>query len=355
MTSISILYHFVDGPWGGVNQFLKALKKELEIKGSYVKDLYKSDVVLFNSYPFRSEYYFDQVNYLKKYYPQSIVILRLDGPFSSVRGQDRELDHIIKMFNRLFVDGIIFQSDWSKRLNNDDFGITSHYETVIHNAPDNTIFYSNASHEISKTGKIRLIASSWSNNWRKGFDIYKFLDDNLDFNKYEMKFIGNSPVHFSNIIHLGPLHPEKLAEVLREHDIYIFSSREEACSNSLIEALSCGLPSVVMNSSGNPEIAAQGGALFNGKEDVIEKIEMVANNYHHYRSLIHDFSITDVARGYSEFALKIVNDVRNGQYKPKRVTMGTKINFRAMKFMILKWKILKRIKSLWKRQTGFFS
>jgi len=87
--------------------------------------------------------------------------------------------------------------------------------------------------------KVKLIASSWSNNWRKGFDIYRFLDENLDFSKYEMTFVGNSPVKFKNIKQIPPVESRDLAELLRTHHIYITASQNDPCSNSLIEALSC--------------------------------------------------------------------------------------------------------------------
>ena len=349
---IHILYNFQSGPWGGGNQFLRALRKEFIKKKIHEENPEKANVILFNSYPFGFEYFFDKVVKLKQKYPEKVIIYRLDGPISLYRGKDREIDEIIKLFNKLFADGIIFQSNWCKEQNKKLFGISSKYETVIYNAPDNEIFNREGKKEFNPDRKIKLIATSWSSNWRKGFEIYKFLDESLDFSKYEMTFVGNSPIEFKNIRWLKPVPSEKLARILKEHDIYITASQNDPCSNALIEALSCGLPAVALNDGGHPELVQKGGELFEGKEDIIEKIEKVAKNYQYYQSQIPEFSIKKVAREYYNFAKKIYQDVQNGKYFPKKVDFSAEINFHKMKLMISRWKIKNKIevikRKLWK-------
>ena len=46
---IHILYLFKDGPWGGGNQFLKALRNEFIKMNFYEEIPEKADVILFNS------------------------------------------------------------------------------------------------------------------------------------------------------------------------------------------------------------------------------------------------------------------------------------------------------------------
>lgn len=48
---IHILYPFVDGPWGGANQFLKAIKNYFISLNAYTEDENKADIILFNSSP----------------------------------------------------------------------------------------------------------------------------------------------------------------------------------------------------------------------------------------------------------------------------------------------------------------
>ena len=60
------------------------------------------------------------------------------------------------------------------------FGISSKYETVIYNAPDNKIFDRIGKKEFNPKVKIKLITTSWSSNWRKGFEIYDFEVEYID-------------------------------------------------------------------------------------------------------------------------------------------------------------------------------
>lgn len=341
---IHILYDFQNGPWGGGNQFLKALREEFNKQNIYEEEIYKANVILVNSHH-NLEYCFR----IKERYPNKLVIYRLDGPVSFVRGQDKEIDKIIALFNNLVVDGIIFQSNCCKKNNKKYFGISSTYETIINNAPDSKIFNKIGKKNFNPEEEIKLIATSWSSNWRKGFDIYKFLDENLDFSKYEMTFVGNSPIKFKNIKWIKPVNSKKLAEMLKQNDIYITASQKDPCSNSLIEALSCGLPVVALSDGGHPELVQRGGELFRGKEDIIERINIVANSYSYYQSKFPLFSMQKVAREYHEFVQKIYYDMQRGEYTPKQVNFLTKINFYKMKLMILKWKVKNKLEFIKRR------
>jgi hypothetical protein len=57
----------------------------------------------------------------------------------------------------------------------------------------------------------------------KGFKTFKWLDENLDFERYSMTFMGNIPddITFVNIQHQPPVTSEKLAPVLKHHDVYL--------------------------------------------------------------------------------------------------------------------------------------
>jgi len=255
---INILYNFQKGPWGGANQFLKALRREFQKMGIYEKDPNKAQCILFNSH-----HNVENLLILKLKNPQKIFIHRVDGPISEYRNKDFEIDKMIYFFNDLIADGTIFQSDWSKK-ENFRLGMKKNmYETTIANAPDPDIFNKRNKIKFDDARKIKLISISWSPNWNKGFKIYQFLDENLDFSRYKMTFIGNSPLKFKNIEWIKPVDSKKLAEYLKRHDIYIVASKNDPCSNSLIEALNCGLPAVALNDGGHPEIVRNGGELFN--------------------------------------------------------------------------------------------
>jgi glycosyltransferase involved in cell wall biosynthesis len=74
--------------------------------------------------------------------------------------------------------------------------------------------------------------------------------------------------------------------LLREHDVYITASKNDPCSNSLIEALSCGLPAVYLQSGGHPEIVKQAGAGFEAQEQVPALLDQVVKEYETFQSRI---------------------------------------------------------------------
>lgn len=336
---VHILYKTRPDPYGGGNQFLKALKNEFVKIKTYSDKPWSADVILVNSHHFLEE-----AIGLKRL--AKIFVHRIDGPVFDVRGQDRTTDKIIFKFNELFSDGTIFQSNWSReKCYLRGLGKLK-YETVIINAPDSDIFNAKEKAEFKTNRKIKLIATSWSPNWRRGFDIYKFLDDNLNFSMYEMIFAGNSPIKFRNIKHINPLPSAELADFLRESDIFITASQHDPCSNSLIEALHCGLPVVARNSGGHPEIIGKAGELFNSSEDVILAINRVVSNYERYQSSFNLPTIKEVAKRYYQFMEMVYNEKQNEQYEPKKATLQKRIQFLGLKMKIkfnkLKTKVINR-------------
>lgn len=338
---IHILVKFVEGPWGGANQFLKALRGYFRRAGVYSENPEDAEVVLFNSYPFGSEYLFNIVFKLKKK-PGKILIHRVDGPISYVRGRDKIIDEIIFEFNELFADGTIFISNLS-RTDNYNLGMKRpRYETMILSAPDPSIFNLKHKRPFSKD-KTKLIATSWSGNIRKGFDLYKFLDEHLDFDKYEMTFVGNSPVEFNNIKWLKPVSSRELANILKQHDIYITASKYEPFGQAVIEALNCGLPAVARIGGGYLETMCEAIEVFRNESDVINAIEKVVQNYDYYQRRINLPTLDHAGERHYEFAQTIYADYLNGNYYPKRANFFSRIKIRMK---IMEWKTQNRLQSI---------
>ena len=334
---IHILYKINEGPFGGVNQFLKALRNNLKKKGMYEDDISKSDVILYH--PFELEHFIEVLN-LKLQYPEKIFINRIDGPIYLIRGISSKLDKIIYEINHFIADGTVFQSEWSRRMNYKTGMKRNKFETLILNAPDSNIFNSINKTKIDHYKKIKLIATSWSSNWRKGFAVYSYLDKKLDFSKYEMTFIGNSPIKFKNIKWIKPLKSEDLALQLKQHDIYITASQNDPCSNSLIEALHCSLPAIALNEGGHPEIIGKAGLYFNNENELIKKIPLLVQNYEKYQKAIKLPKIELITGKYYEFMKKIKEEYQYTNNSPKSISY-----FKA-KVKILKYSL---------KQIGFFN
>jgi glycosyltransferase involved in cell wall biosynthesis len=311
---INILVELKEGAWGGGNQFLKALRREFVKMGVYEDNPAKAEIILFNSFPFREEYRFRQIAKLKK--AGKIIIHRVDGPISEVRGTDSAIDKIIFSFNDLFASGTVFQSNWS-RAENYKLGMKEKsFSAVILNAPDPDIF-NRLGKTVFNREKVKLIATSWSANPRKGFAVYEYLDEHLDFTKYQMSFFGNSPIKFKNIIRHEAVNSRELAEELKKNDIFVTASQKDPCSNSLIEALSCGLPAVCLNDGGHPEIVGGGGEVFNGTEDILAKIDRVAADYAAYQARIKIAPIGKIAQNYFDFISQVNEAAAAQKNSPK--------------------------------------
>ena len=342
---VHILYAFNDGPWGGANQFLKAIRNYLEKRGCYENTPEKADAILFNASP-AAQLLLKTLYDLKKNNPGLLVFIRIDGPIYLIRDNDIELDQVFYKLNHLLADGVVFQSKWSMD-NNVSLGMGRNVnERVIINAPDANIFNKLNKRHFQSDRKIRLIASSWSSNYKKGFTVYKWLDENLDFSRYEMMFIGNSPIGFNNINHVPALSTEKLALELKKSDIYITASQRDPCSNSLIEALHCGLPAIALNDGGHPQLVGAGGETFSEVEKIPYLIDKIIASYSNYQNNINVPTMEETGALYYEFMQKVFVDSEKRTYSPKVIGWFGYVEIRKM---LLVWRNKQRLISLIKK------
>lgn len=311
---INILFPISDTATGGGNQFLKMLKVNLQKRDLYA-GLDEADVILFNSYQ-----YIPDVVKAKRQYPDKIFLHRIDGLMKLYNKPEDMRDHIVRLANEWVSDGNIYQSEWS-RARNYEFGMKKvPNEITVCNAADSSMFNHNGKSEFCENRKIRLIATSWSSNINKGFDTYQYLDKTLDWNKYEMTFVGNSPVEFQHIVHKPPMISADLAKELKQHDIYLSASRKDPCSNSVIEALSCSLPALCLNDGGHPELVKSGGMLFEHQEEIPALLEKLVGNYEKYQQNIEITPMENVVDEYVMLAERVKDAVKSGEYSPKKIS-----------------------------------
>jgi glycosyltransferase involved in cell wall biosynthesis len=225
------------------------------------------------------------------------VVHRVDGPVSVYRREaDTSIDRLTAELNRKYADITVFQSHYSLEAY-EKMGLDFVSPVIIMNAVDSEIFYP-SKRKFSQGSKIRLVATSWSDNPNKGVETYKWLDRNLDWGRLEFTFIGRINCEFRNIKKVPPLPSLELADALREHDIYVTASIKDPCSNALIEGLGCGLPAICTNSGGHPEIVGEAGFCFDKKEEIPEMIDQLAGEYQIRQQKIHIPAITEVTDRY---------------------------------------------------------
>ena len=291
---LSIFHEFEPPPTGGGHQFLRAFWKQAEAKGLRVENNQISRTTracLLNSFNFHEP----RLSITRR--KSVLYVHRVDGPIDVYRGRDDGVDKNIHAVNLKFADKTIFQSQYSleKHLS---LGMEFKHPTIILNAADPEIFHSHGRVTFSRDRKMRLIASSWSDNVNKGAVVYQWLDEHLDWERFEMNFVGRSPVTFKNIRMLPAVDSYRMAELFREHDVYITASKNDPCSNALIEALTCGLPAVYLQSGGHPEIVKQAGAGFEAAEQIPELLEHLLSQYEVFQAHISVPSIQEVSEQY---------------------------------------------------------
>jgi len=291
---IALFHDFAPPPTGGGHQFLRALVAEWEREGIEVAVNCLPDsaeAVLINSFNFTPEL-------LRRLLDRKIrVVHRVDGPLQVYRGFDDGTDQHIAELNREFADATVFQSEFS-RSENERIGFDLARGPIIRNASDPTIFRRNEFEQIGPQTPLRVVAASWSDNPNKGLDVFKWIDANLDPSRFAFTFIGRAQMNFQNCRHVPAIPSSELAEELRQHDVFLTASLNDPCSNSVLEALTVGLPCVYRSSGGHPELVGAAGVGFNHPEEIPSAMERIRSDLTEFRENIQVPSIESVAEEY---------------------------------------------------------
>jgi glycosyltransferase involved in cell wall biosynthesis len=293
---LSVFHEYSPPPSGGGNQFIRALTRELERRGVVVEADRISGgtrACLFNSFNF-------DFGRLRRFARDDVrMVHRVDGPIGVYRGFDDGTDRRIAEINRTLAGATVFQSRFSLE-KHAELGLDLRAPVIISNAPDPEIFHPPASRETLEGRRLRVIASSWSANRRKGADVLEWLDEHLDDERIEMTFAGQTTARLRRIDAVGTLPSQALADLLRQHDVYLAASRDDPCSNALLEALACGLPAAFLLSGGHPELVGDAGIGFDDAEELPGVLERLREELGVRRAAIRVPALADVADRYLE-------------------------------------------------------
>jgi glycosyltransferase involved in cell wall biosynthesis len=293
---IALFHEFLPPPTGGGSQFLRALTGELRRRGLEIEVNRISGgtpVCLFNSFNF-------DFGRLQRFAQRDCrLVHRVDGPIGSYRGFDDGTDQRILAINHALAAATIFQSRYSLDRHR-ELGLDLREPVVIPNAPDPAIFHPPAAREPLVGRRVRIVASSWSDNPRKGAATFAWLDEHLDHDRFELTFVGRASFALRNSTLLDALPSDGLAEVLRSQDIYLAASLDDPCSNALLEALACGLPAAFAASGGHPELVGDAGLPFSSPEELPQVLDRLVDELDVRRVAIRLTSLADVADRYLE-------------------------------------------------------
>lgn len=292
-----MFHDFAEAPAGGANQTLRAVLREVERRGIRVEQGAASTstrAVLFNSFNFdqpRFEWF------VRRLPPDCRMVHRVGAVTSLYRGYDDGTDARVAELNRRFADTTIAISHATIDMYR-SIGIELVDPRVIYNGVDPEIFHPRGRIDFDLERKTRVISSSWSDNPRKGGPVVRWLDRVLDPSRYELTFVGNVGETFERVRHIHPVPSRELAVLLREHDVFFTATEHDAYSNALVEALSCGLPAIYLDSGGSREAVKQAGFGYYDREEIPELLDRLRDEYAERQSAISLPSLNEVVDAY---------------------------------------------------------
>lgn len=253
MIRIHFTYRHVDKPWGGANNFIRALRAELQSSGNFVftdSPNEPSDIVFMNQLgtgPGGSGKVYSLAE-VKKLRGQGrrIVVRAVNlnrhafrlGPRNVTLGWwcDRQTVALLNL-----ADVAIFQSNYQR-----DFfrraGYCSNSSEVIHNgAPPEFWVEQSASPPLD--GPLRLVSSTASPRESKRHDLIARLSlcDGV-----EIRHLGAWPEGLSvdRVQLLGMLPREKMIKAMADCHYFLHAAIKDPCPNAVFEAVCAGLPAI---------------------------------------------------------------------------------------------------------------
>jgi glycosyltransferase involved in cell wall biosynthesis len=295
---LALFHDFAPPPAGGGHQSLRAFVVECRRRGIRVENNTVSSVTracLFNSFNFDAR----RLGLLSSRVEGLRMVHRVGAVTSLYRGFDDGTDAWVGELNRRFAHRTIAISQATVDMYR-QIGIELVSPRVIHNPCDPAIFHPHGRTPFARDRKVRLISTSWSDNPHKGGPTYRWLEDHLDWSRFEFTFVGNAPEPFERVRHVPPLASGELADLLRQHDVFVTATEHDAYSNALVEALSCGLPAVYLASGGSAEAVQEAGLAFREKEEIPALLDRIVGEYERRQAAISLPPLGQVVDAYLE-------------------------------------------------------
>lgn len=313
---------------GGPTTFMKNLQKYLDKKGFPYLNSPKRAKVLFS------------LDTLPKKILDSHkkrggrVVQRLDGIYYPSKHQEKyvQLNKDIQDIYLNYSDFIIFQSQHSKDQCFALFGEKKNSQyTVIVNGVNKSVFYPEPLPRTELHEKIKFVTTGSFRNMDMVEPIIMALDriqGKIDFEYFLIGPVQNKKIlgylNRSYLTYILEKDQRKLADLLRNSDIFIYSFLNPPCPNSVLEAISCGIPVVGFDSGAMAELlffskgllALVSRDVFQKYEDfdpekLAEKILLAVKNFSLYKKRAMEystlFSFEECGKKYMEVFQRLIH------------------------------------------------
>ncbi len=328
MIKIYSTYKTVNKPWGGANNFLRAVRKELEqnFPVKFLDEPHSCDIIFMNQVSSgpgteNKAITYRDVELMKKKNPQSKIIFRAINMSNMVRNMNllnywmsghKQKDVIIKKIANELAHHTIFQSEYQKNIFY-HHGVRPVQSTIIHNGAPNMFLKNYKRPNLSGDEKVRILSISFSGGAHKE---HKKIADLSEMKDVELSYIGQWPEDqdSKNIKILGILSHDKIFDFLMNSHYFFHPSSHDMCSNSVIESLCAGVP-VIYNQALASSVEIIHGCGIPFCDDLETTIVEAREKYDYLNQTLgqkrHDFSINLTAQKYYD-CFKRVLDSTNG-------------------------------------------
>ena len=307
-------YKPIQTSYGGGNQFVLNMIQYLQSRGYNITFKLEPNIDLLfiidpRKNPPTKQYGLNDFIQYKKIYPNVKIIHRVNE-CDIKREKSINIEPLLIKTMQI-ADHVVFVSKWLQNYFINKYKLNINSSAILNGCNDKYFFPSK--NEKLKNNKIRLVTHHWSNNFLKGFHIYNALDQLLETRKdIEFTYIGNYNKNYKpkNIKLLPPTNGKKLGMLINQHDIYLTATQNEPGAMHYLEGLSCGLPVLYCkNGGGVQEICCMAGEEYYDIKTLLDKIDIVKNNYDNYVNKI-DYKYLSSNRCCEEY-YKIIKKMLN--------------------------------------------
>jgi hypothetical protein len=260
----------IEAPWGGGNKWVIAFNQFASEFGiTVVHDIRAEqvDAIIVAGFDAGNSGvdFYRALNICASSKTKLIVRINENDARKGTTGVDNTMWSMINMSH-----GAIFVSQWLQQYYVSKFKtIPSVPAAIVYNGVNKNHFCSQPK---LNNGKINILSSHWSDNHLKGQDVTEWLDCFVGkhHEDYTFTFVGRTKASLQNSKHIQPLFGVALGEELGKYDVCINGSKFDPGPNSVIEPITCGLPTYVHSDGG-------GAVEFAGPEHTFHNFEELEN------------------------------------------------------------------------------
>jgi len=304
---IHVAYQSTDEPWGGANNFIRALRAELMHCDRFtVTDTMDEDcdILFMNQLTVGPGRQIPLSRVLRFRRGESTVLDRLRGRATAkasslvVRAVNL-YGHAFRMGVRNALVGrardartmellhaadlVVFQSDYQRRVFVES-GYSGSRNRIIHNGASR-VFWADPAVRPRQGDALRLVASTASPRATKRHDLIAALSEIAG---VEVLHFGNWPAGLSagRVQRFGMVPHAKMAEVFKGCDYFFHPAVKDPCPNAVFEAIVSGLPVIYHPGAGSSAEVVGPNGLPLDERDLAGTVDRARSEHEHLRSTV---------------------------------------------------------------------